>query len=76
MVAKYAIGNPVIAVIIGWTVAGESLTAQMLIGAFVIVASVVLITASKSEKPDNDEGLAINHSQTPSCNQPSYSTSS
>ncbi|MEO5860322.1 MAG: EamA family transporter [Pyrinomonadaceae bacterium] len=76
MVATYAYVNPVIAVVLGWSVAGESLTAQMLIGAFVIVASVVLITANKSEKPDDDEGLAIHHSQTPSCNQPSYSTSS
>ncbi len=74
MVATYAYVNPVIAVILGWTIAGESLTAQMLIGAFVIVTSVVLITASKSEKKDDD--LAIHHSQTPSCNSPSYSTSS
>ena len=76
MVATYAYVNPVIAVILGWTIAGESLTAQMLIGAFVIVASVVLITANKSEKKDDDEGLAVHHSQTPSCNSPSYSTSS
>lgn len=76
MVATYAYVNPVIAVILGWTIAGESLTAQMLIGAFIIVASVVLITANKSEKKDDDEGLAIHHSQTSSCNQPSYSTSS
>jgi drug/metabolite transporter (DMT)-like permease len=75
MVATYAYVNPVIAVILGWTIAGESLTTQMLIGAFVIVASVVLITANKSERRDDDEGLAIHHSQTPLCNQPSYSTS-
>ena len=75
MVATYAYINPVIAVVLGWSVAGESLTAQMLIGAFVIVASVILITANKSEKNDDDD-LAIHHSQTPSCNRPSYSTSS
>ena len=76
MVATYAYVNPVIAVILGWSIAGESLTAQMLIGAFVIVASVILITANKSAKKDDDDTLAIHHSQTPSCNQPSYSTSS
>jgi drug/metabolite transporter (DMT)-like permease len=76
MVATYAYVNPVIAVILGWSIAGESLTAQMLMGAFVIVASVVLITANKSAKPDDDDDLAIHHSQTPSCNRPSYSTSS
>ncbi|MEQ1763140.1 MAG: EamA family transporter [Pyrinomonadaceae bacterium] len=76
MVATYAYVNPVIAVILGWTIAGESLTAQMLIGAFVIVASVVLITANKGAKKDDDDGLVIHRSQTPSCNRPSYSTSS
>jgi drug/metabolite transporter (DMT)-like permease len=75
MVATYAYVNPVIAVILGWSIAGESLTAQMLIGAFVIVASVILITANKSEKPDDDD-VTIHHSQTPAGNRPSYSTSS
>lgn len=76
MVATYAYVNPVIAVILGWSIAGESLTAQMLTGAFVIVASVILITANKSVKHDDDDDLAIHHSQTPSCNRLSYSTSS
>lgn len=71
MVATYAYVNPVIAVILGWSVAGESLTTQMLIGAFVIVASVILITANKSAERDDDD-LAIHQS----CSQPSYSTSS
>jgi drug/metabolite transporter (DMT)-like permease len=71
MVATYAYVNPVIAVILGWSIAGESLTAQMLVGAFVIVASVILITANKGAKKDDDEQLAIHQS----C-RPSYSTSS
>jgi drug/metabolite transporter (DMT)-like permease len=73
MVSTYAYVNPVIAVILGWSIAGESMTAQMLIGAFVIVTSVILITANKSEKPDDDGGREINRSHAPS---PSYSTSS
>ena len=76
MVATYAYVNPVIAVILGWSIAGESLTAQMLVGAFVIVTSVILITANKSAKDDDGDDLAVNQSQTPSCNRPSYSTSS
>lgn len=71
MVATYAYVNPVIAVILGWSIAGESLTAQMLVGAFVIVASVILITANKGAKKDDGERLAIHQS----CG-PSYSTSS
>jgi drug/metabolite transporter (DMT)-like permease len=44
MVATYAYVNPVIAVILGWLVAGESLTGQMMLGAGFVVASVVLVT--------------------------------
>jgi drug/metabolite transporter (DMT)-like permease len=49
MVATYAYVNPVIAVLLGWAIAGESFTAQMSIGAGVIVGSVVLITSQASE---------------------------
>jgi drug/metabolite transporter (DMT)-like permease len=40
----YAYVNPVVAVLLGWLIAGESLTLSMLLGATVIVGSVVLIT--------------------------------
>ena len=46
-VATYAYINPVIAVFLGWLIAGESFTYQMLIGAGVIVGSVALITSHK-----------------------------
>ncbi|MBJ6142412.1 EamA family transporter [Hymenobacter sp. BT559] len=48
-VATYAYVNPVVAVLLGWVMLGEALTGQMLLGAIVIVGSVVLITAP-SEK--------------------------
>lgn len=63
MVATYAYVNPVIAVLLGWSIAGESLTGQMLMGAFVIVLSVALITAHK-QKDGNDE-VKIDESDTP-----------
>jgi drug/metabolite transporter (DMT)-like permease len=50
LVATYAYVNPVIAVILGWAIAGESFTSQMSIGAGVIVGSVVLITSQTSEE--------------------------
>jgi len=50
MVATYAYVNPVIAVLLGWLIAGESFTGQMLIGAGVIVGSVVLITSQNDDK--------------------------
>jgi drug/metabolite transporter (DMT)-like permease len=49
MVATYAYVNPVIAVILGWAMAGESFTGRMMLGAAVIVGSVVLITSQNSE---------------------------
>jgi drug/metabolite transporter (DMT)-like permease len=54
LVATYAYVNPIIAVFLGWLIAGESFTGQMLIGAGVIVGSVALITSSREneETPD------------------------
>ncbi|MEP6705392.1 MAG: EamA family transporter [Acidobacteriota bacterium] len=53
MVATYAYVNPVIAVMLGWFIAGESMTGQMLIGAGIVVGSVVLITSQTSEEKAN-----------------------
>lgn len=61
-ISTYAYVNPAIAVVLGWAIAGESLTGQMLVGAVVIVASVALITLQKGVKkavvedeiPDDD----------------------
>lgn len=46
-VTTYAYVNPVVAVFLGWAIAGETLSSQMLLGAAVIVASVALITLEK-----------------------------
>lgn len=55
IVATYAYVNPVIAVLLGWLIAGESFTGQMLIGAGVIVGSVVLITSQDKGKKESSE---------------------
>ena len=55
MVSTYAYVNPVIAVFLGWLIASESFTAQMLIGAGIIVSSVALITSNKKDKPKAPE---------------------
>lgn len=46
-VATYAYVNPVIAVILGWALAGEPLGARTLLAAAVIVGSVAVITAAR-----------------------------
>ncbi len=60
MATTYAYVNPVVAVFLGWLIAGEPLTSRMLIAAAVIVSSVVLITTFSREP-----GPAIHDSQCP-----------
>lgn len=68
MVATYAYINPIIAVLLGWLIAGESFTGQMLIGAGVIVGSVALITSNSENHQTPD--LEV---ETSNC--PNFSTS-
>ncbi|TDN37191.1 drug/metabolite exporter YedA [Hymenobacter sp. UV11] len=49
-VATYAYVNPVVAVLLGWAMLHEALTAQMLVGAAAIVGSVVLITTQQKKE--------------------------
>jgi drug/metabolite transporter (DMT)-like permease len=49
--ATYAYVNPVVAVLLGWALAGEPLTAQILLAAAVIVAGVVIITVASPPTP-------------------------
>lgn len=46
-VATYAYVNPVVAVILGWLVAGEAISARMLVAAAIIVAGVATITVGE-----------------------------
>ena len=52
LVSTYAYVNPIVAVFLGWLIAGETFTGQMLTGAAIIVGSVVLITSNDSHKND------------------------
>jgi len=49
-VATYAYVNPVVAVLLGWAMLGEKLTGQMLVGAAVVVGSVILITTQQKKE--------------------------
>ena len=75
MVATYAYVNPIIAVFLGWLIAGETFTTQMLIGAGVIVGSVVLITSHDGNKKDSEETIEIHQSNTPTGNCKTLSAS-
>ena len=47
--ASYAYVNPVVAVFLGWAVAGESLTARIFAAAAVIITAVVVITSGRAQ---------------------------
>jgi drug/metabolite transporter (DMT)-like permease len=74
MVATYAYVNPVIAVLLGWLIAGEAMTGQMLVGAGIIVGSVVLITSHKAE-PAEEEADELDESITPAGRRKALSAS-
>jgi len=50
-VATYAYVNPVVAVILGWLLAGEEINARMGVAAAIIVGGVALITAAEGRTP-------------------------
>ncbi len=49
LASTYAYVNPVVAVFLGWALAGEAITARMVAAAAVIVTSVVLITLARTQ---------------------------
>lgn len=49
--STYAYVNPVVAVLLGWAVAGEPLTARMLVAAAIILGAVALITLANTRGP-------------------------
>jgi drug/metabolite transporter (DMT)-like permease len=68
MVSTYAYVNPAIAVLLGWAIAGETLTGQMLVGAAIIVGSVALITSTKKNKKEEAIAPTISTEMTlPEC---------
>jgi len=54
-VSTYAFVNPVVAVILGWLVAGEPLTRRTLVGAGIIVAAVAMVIAGHALERTDDE---------------------
>lgn len=67
LASTYAYVNPVIAVLLGWSIAGESLTGQMLVGAGIIVSSVVLITSQGKDEKDLTEEIHKTDTPTGNC---------
>ncbi len=61
LVSTYAYVNPVVAVFLGWAMAGEPLTGGTLAGAAVILTGVALITVfrNRPETADEEESICL-----------------
>ncbi|MFZ0820637.1 MAG: EamA family transporter [Candidatus Acidiferrales bacterium] len=57
-VATYAYVNPVVAVILGWAIAGEKLTSRMAVAAAVILVAVVLVITAP-HPPEEGSGQPV-----------------
>ena len=57
-VSTYAYVNPVVAVVLGWLLAGEALTPRIVLGAAVIVSAVVMVTAGRTPARPGEEETA------------------
>jgi drug/metabolite transporter (DMT)-like permease len=55
-VSTYAYVNPVVAVFLGWALAGEPLTLRTVVAAAIIIGAVVLITTARSPSPLPEPG--------------------
>ncbi len=58
LLSTYAYVNPVVAVFLGWSLAGEAVTSKTVIGAVLLLTAVWLITQSKG-KADKITGLQV-----------------
>ena len=56
--ATYAYVNPVVAMILGWLIAGEPITGRTIMAAVIILASVVMITTARPPAPKRAPRLA------------------
>jgi drug/metabolite transporter (DMT)-like permease len=50
MASTYAYVNPVVALILGWSLGGEVITIPMLLASAIIIVSVIIITLAKPAK--------------------------
>ena len=57
LVATYAYVNPVIAVVLGWAVLGETLESRVLLAGAAIVAAVALIVSAPELERESGRGI-------------------
>ena len=58
LASTYAYVNPVVAVFLGWLIAGEQLSVKTIIAAAIILAGVILILSQKKKEPEPETMVA------------------
>ncbi len=58
-VATYAYVNPVVAVFLGWLIAGERIDRYIIAGTVIIVAAVALVTSSQLKRAEAEKTAAL-----------------
>jgi drug/metabolite transporter (DMT)-like permease len=53
-VGTYAYVNPVVAVLLGYTLGGEALGARTIVGTLLVLVSVIVITTTPKKKEETD----------------------
>jgi drug/metabolite transporter (DMT)-like permease len=59
LVSTYAYVNPVVAVFLGWLLAGEALNARIVVASAIIIGSVILINWARQASVKKEAILAI-----------------
>lgn len=60
-VGTYAYVNPVVALVLGWSLAGEPFTSRSLVAAATILGAVVLVTADRAPSTAGARGVPVVH---------------
>ena len=51
LVATHTYVNPLVAVVLGWAIGGETLTVRLLFGGLLVVAAIALVGRANSGEP-------------------------
>jgi drug/metabolite transporter (DMT)-like permease len=58
VVSTHSYVNPLIAVLLGWAMAGESVTARTMLGAAIILISIAILSIRKTPGPLQEENTS------------------
>ena len=57
LVSTYAYVNPVVAVMLGWLILGETVTSAILVGGAVVVLAVVVVVSTEQRGAEDEDAV-------------------